>query len=286
MKVRDVMQKHVTTISQDESLALAQQLMLWGGIRHLPVRRKPDGRVVGIISERDVLRAYKRAAAEPELFARPVSEFMTTPVEHIHPDAELADAAADMATRKLGCLPVIEVGALVGIVSVSDVVGSLAQYPADYRKRPVQDVPSVASIMYPEPIAVHEDDRVIALAQRMVGAGVRHACVVDGEGSVVGIVSDRDVRRGLGDPARGLTPEDLPQAVRELRVSAIMTQDPRTIGQDAPISAVVTLFISTRYGAFPVVDERERLRGIVSYIDVLKHFESQSADGGKTQQSV
>jgi len=283
MKVRDVMQKHVTTISQDESLALAQQLMLWGGIRHLPVRRKPDGRVIGVISERDVLRAYKLLGADAQAFARPVSDFMTTPVEHIHPDAELADAAADMATRKLGCLPVIELGALVGIVSVGDVLGSLAQYPADYRKRSVPDAQSVASIMYPEPIAVHEDDRVVGLAARMVQAGVRHACVVDGEGAVVGIVSDRDVRRGLGDPARGLMPEQLPEALRELRVEQIMTPNPRSIGQDAPISAALSLLIATRFGALPVVDERERLRGILSYIDVLKYFEAKAADGGKLE---
>ena len=88
MKVRDVMQKHVTTIGEDESLALAQQVMLWSGIRHLPVRRKPDGRVVGIISERDVLRSFKSLGAEPEGFGRPVSEFMTSPADHIHPDAE------------------------------------------------------------------------------------------------------------------------------------------------------------------------------------------------------
>lgn len=281
MKVRDVMQKRVTTIAQDETLALAQQLMLWNGIRHLPVCRKPDGRVIGILSERDVLRAYKRLGTEPDAMARPVSELMTAPVEHIHPDAELADAAADMSTRKLGCLPVIEVGSLVGILTTSDVLGSLAQYPTDYRKRaPAGAAASVASIMYPEPIALHEDDRVLALAARMLQAGVRHACVVDGEGTVVGIVSDRDVRRSLGDPARGLAPEELPQALRELRVASIMTNYPRTIDQDAPISDAMALLISTRFGALPVVDARDRLRGIVSYIDVLKYCQAQSSAGG------
>jgi CBS domain-containing protein len=272
------MQKHVTTISEDDSLALAQQLMLWSGIRHLPVRRKPDGRVIGIISERDVLRSYRQLGAEPESFGRPVSEFMSSPAEHIHPDAELADAAADMATKKLGCLPVIELGALVGIITVNDVLGSLAHYPADYRKAqrttPEQGA-SIASIMYPEPIAMHADDHVVALAARLAQAGVRHACVVDGEGCVTGIVSDRDVRRALGDPLRALAGEALPSAVRELRVGQIMTHNPRTVNQDEPISTALSVLLSTRFGALPVVDERDRLRGILSYIDVLKYFDAQ-----------
>lgn len=279
MKVRDVMQKRVTTISEDESLALAQQLMLWSGIRHLPVRRKPDGRVVGIISERDVLRAFKRLGAEPESFGRPVSEFMSRPVEYIHPDAELADAAADMATKKLGCLPVIELGALVGIVTVNDVLGSLAQYPLDYRKRQRAQAAgaTVASIMYPEPIAMRADDPVVTLASRLARAGVRHACVVDGEGRVIGIVSDRDVRRAFGDPRHAFSERSLPSSLRELRVGQIMTANPRTLDQDEPISAALSVLLSTRFGALPVVDPRDRLRGIVSYIDVLRYFEAQQS---------
>jgi CBS domain-containing protein len=282
MKVRDVMQRHVITVAEDESLGRAQQQMLWSGIRHLPVRRKPDGRVIGVISERDVLRSYKQLGAEPDGFNRPVSEFMTRPAEHIHPDAELADAAADLTTRRIGCLPVIEVGALVGIITASDLLGSLAQYPADYRakqRRAAQPAASVASIMYPEPIAVHRDDLVVTLAARLAQAGVRHACVVDGTGCVTGIVSDRDLRRVLGDPMRALFERTLPAPVRELRVGQIMTANPRTILQDDPISLALSLLSSTRFGALPVVDERDRLRGIVSYLDVLKYFEEASASG-------
>jgi CBS domain-containing protein len=268
----------VTTIAEDESLGRAQQMMLWSGIRHLPVRRKPDGRVIGVISERDVLRSYKQLRAEPDGFNRPVSEFMTHPAEHIHPDAEAADAAADMATRKIGCLPVIEVGALVGIITVSDLLGSLAQYPADYRRKQKHSKPidaTIASIMFPEPIAMHPDDRVVSLATRLAQTGVRHACVVDGEGCVVGIVSDRDVRRVLGDPMRALSMQSLPEALHALRVDQVMTPNPRTIDQDQPISLALSVLLSTRFGALPVVDERDRLRGIVSYMDMLKFFESQ-----------
>lgn len=279
MKVRDVMQKQVITVAEDESLAVAQQQMLWSSIRHLPVRRKPDGRVIGVLSERDVLRSYKQLRAEPDGFNRPVSEFMTRPADHIHPDAELADAAADMATRKIGCLPVIEVGALVGIITTSDVLGSVAQYPSDYRrgKGAGGRAGSVATIMFPDPIAMHPDDLVVTLATRLAQAGVRHACVVDGIGCIAGIVSDRDVRRVLGDPMRALSEDSLPPALRELRVEEIMTANPRTVLEDEPISGALSLLLSTRFGALPVVDANDSLRGIVSYLDVLKHFQRASS---------
>jgi CBS domain-containing protein len=280
MKVRDVMQKQVITVAEDESLAVAQQRMLWSSIRHLPVRRKPDGRVIGVLSERDVLRSYRQLRAEPDGFNRPVNEFMTRPADHIHPEAELADAAADMATRKIGCLPVIEVGALVGIITTSDVLASVAQYPADYRRKEKGGrgrEGSVASIMFPDPIAMHPSDPVVTMAARLAQAGVRHACVVDGAGCIAGIVSDRDVRRVLGDPMRALTEESLPAVLRELRVEHIMTANPRTVLEDEPISCALSLLLSTRFGALPVVDANDRLRGIVSYLDVLKHFEQASS---------
>jgi CBS domain-containing protein len=51
---------------------------------------------------------------------------------------------------------------------------------------------------------------LIAAAARMAQRGVRHACVVDGAGRVIGIISDRDVRRVLGHPMRVLAPNYLP----------------------------------------------------------------------------
>jgi CBS domain-containing protein len=275
MRVRDVMQTHVSTIVEEDSLGHAQQMMQWGDIRHLPVVRTSDKRVTGMLSERDILRAYRTHPQQPELLTMPVRDFMVTPVEHIHPNAELADAAADMTTKELGCLPVIELGELVGLVTVGDVLGALAQYPADYRRRAAlrKDSAVVASIMYPEPIAVHADDQLLTAAASMARIGVRHACVVDADGCIVGIVSDRDVRRAFGDPRRALAPEHLPVRTRNVRVGQVMTRDPRTVDQDAPIDAALAELLNARVGALPVVDANDRLRGIVSYIDVLKYFD-------------
>jgi len=266
-KVRDAMQRGVISIQDTDSVALAQQMMLWNDIRHLPVLRSSDHKLVGVVSQRDMLRAL-HTGAHAEL---PVREIMSAPADYIHPNALVADAAADFNTKRIGCLPVVDAGEVVGMLSVSDVLGLLAQYPAK-RRAVTHGKESVASIMYPEPFAVPPDDRLVMTAQRMAQRGVRHACVVDGEGAVIGIVSDRDVRRLLGDPRRTLDASGLPKGASEARVSAAMSRNPVVVNQDETIQAALEALIKFRFGALPVVDDDGRMRGIVSYLDALQHF--------------
>ena len=271
MKVRDVMQQRVTVIAEDESLGLAQQVMRWTEVRHLPVVHTDTGRVVGILTDRDLVRATAEAQAKPLFMSRPVRELMTAPVEHIHPDAALEDAASDMTVKKLGCLPVMVAGELVGIITRSDVLSVLAQCPVSVpTPEHSSEPPPVAAIMHPEPVAARQGERLLAVAARMATARVRHACVVDDEGRVTGILSDRDVRRVIGHPLLALTRARLPRKIRELPVDLAMTRNPKTIDQAEPFTNALPALVDDRIGALPVVDARGALRGIVSYVDVLK----------------
>jgi CBS domain-containing protein len=123
------------------------------------------------------------------------------------------------------------------------------------------------------PIVARPDDLLRTAVAKMTAAGVRHVCVVDGEGRALGIVSDRDVRTVLGDPRRALLAGEQPrERLAQLRVAQVMTRDPRTVRDDAPIAAALDALLIERFGALPVVDERERVRGMVSYLDLLRHF--------------
>ncbi|MDD9933395.1 MAG: CBS domain-containing protein [Myxococcales bacterium] len=275
MKVKDVMQRNVTSVAEDETLALALQLMLWNDIRHLPVVRAADGRVTGLISERDLLRA-RAGQADDDVMERQVRDFMISPVEHIHPNADAADAAADLSTRKHGCLPVIDGGELVGIVTVSDLLATIAQYPTGRSQPQAQpasgDGASVQELMRGEPITVFEDDFLLSAAAKMVAGGVRHMCVVDADGRLIGIVSDRDVRSAVGDPARALSTAEPSERLAALRVVDVMTPQPRSVTADQPLSVVLDALLTDRFGAIPVVGGDDKLVGIVSYIDVLSHL--------------
>lgn len=268
MRVSDVMQRSVITIGEGESLGRALSLMLRADVRHLPVQRAPAGNVVGVLSERDVLRAHEACPGE-DLLARRVSELMRAPVRSVRPQAALADAAASLTGSDLGCLPVIEAGVLVGLITTEDVLAVVAQLPLRASAEGARD--EVRMLMTPNPLAARADDRVLTTAAKMIRAGVRHACVVDGDERVIGILSDRDVRQVIGDP-RHAVESGVPERVAELRVASAMTANPRTVQQHDPLSIALDALLTDRFGALPVVDEHDRLRGIVSYIDVLRHL--------------
>ncbi len=84
------------------------------GVRHLPVL--DDGHLVGVLSERDVLRAY---GVSRDLKI-PVSRFMTTEIVAVPPTAPAWETTGLMIDRKIGAILVVNEGKLVGIVSAED----------------------------------------------------------------------------------------------------------------------------------------------------------------------
>jgi CBS-domain-containing membrane protein len=115
----------------------ARELMKKRGLRHLPVV-DPRGRLVGIITDRDLrqvvfmpaLRARLANAAEL-LGAMTVSDMMTRKVVVVKPGATIAEAARLMHGRKIGALPVVERGRLVGIITESDILAAFEELLAE-----------------------------------------------------------------------------------------------------------------------------------------------------------
>jgi len=105
-------------------------VMRLGRIRHLPVVDDDDEtKIVGLVSLRDVFRGslaralgYGTRAQQKLLDMLFVKEVMTTELVTTTPDTPLVEAARLMAQRKLGCLPVLEDGRLVGILTEGDFV--------------------------------------------------------------------------------------------------------------------------------------------------------------------
>ena len=121
------------------------------------------------------------------------------------------------------------------------------------------------------PATTAVDDSLIDAAARMAERNVRHLPVVDGDHHVVGMLSDRDVRTLFGDSSRSLRPSDALVRLHSMHVADAMTRDAFVVRQDAAFSDVVRVFTEQRVGAVPVVDEADRLVGIISYVDVFKN---------------
>jgi CBS domain-containing protein len=126
-------------------------------------------------------------------------------------------------------------------------------------------------LMTRAPATAAADDHLIDAAARMLDRNVRHLPVIDGDHHVVGMLSDRDVRTAFGDSSRSLRPRDALVRLQAMHVADAMTRDAFVVRQDAPFTDVVRVFTEQRVGAVPVVDETERLVGIISYVDVFKN---------------
>lgn len=261
MKVHELMQRQVSTIDEDGTLALAAQLMLWREVRHLPV--VAGDRVVGILSERDVLHGYADAALGRMARAKDV---MHSPVHHVRPNADIADAAADMTTHKLGCVVVMESGKVVGMLTRTDLLATLAQYPM-----PEQGTTRrAAELMTRDVVTVEADDLLVEAAAKMTAAGIRHLCVVDVDGRLEGVLSDRDVRTEIGNPLTAATQEGAGRRLGALHVSHAMRTQAHTASPGSTVAELLDLFLVRRVGAVPVVDADGKVQGIVSYIDLLR----------------
>jgi CBS domain-containing protein len=130
-RVRDIMQTGVVTVSAGDTLSTVEDIMTLGGVRHMPVVR--GGTLVGVVSERDLLRAslsnltaFGQEERRAFLQVVEITRVMSTPPVVIDPDAEIEQAARLLAENRIGCLPVIEEGKLVGLVTETDVLRYIA----------------------------------------------------------------------------------------------------------------------------------------------------------------
>lgn len=268
MKVRELMKRRVFTVHEEDDLALAVQLMAWAEIRHLPVLDR-TGRLLGLLSERDVF-AYLSHEGGRDSLKDAVSRAMKHPVKVAHPDDDTAEVAARMARDKIGCLPVLEEGTLVGIVTVTDIVTERALQ--SFEPRPYESV-HLGAVMALKPATASPDDYLFDAVARMSAYRVRHLPVVDGDGRVVGMLADRDVRTAIGDPRRALLHEqEARERVRALRVADVMTREVAALREGDTLPAAVDVFLNRRYGAIPIVDANGVLVGVVSYLDVLRRL--------------
>jgi CBS domain-containing protein len=108
----------VATIAADSSVSDAVAILGQHRIGALPVVE--DGRVVGIVSERDVVYCLKDHGAE--ILAWPVSRVMSSPAITADPTTSVLSALAMMTQRRIRHLPVLVGGEIRGIVSIGDLV--------------------------------------------------------------------------------------------------------------------------------------------------------------------
>ena len=129
--VKEVMTTELVTLKQSDSIKDARKIMSEKGIRHIPVVGE-QGELIGIVTQRDVLRAGSSCLNENNLDENneqlddskvQVQKIMSDQVSLTHPKESLRVAGLELQRQKYGCLPVVEKNKLVGIITDSDFVG-------------------------------------------------------------------------------------------------------------------------------------------------------------------
>ena len=120
-------------------------------------------------------------------------------------------------------------------------------------------------------VTVHSDALVSGAVELMRSRRIRHLPVVDRGGRLVGIVTDRDLRQVVFDPAVQVRLQRATDALRGLSVREVMTWGAVTVSPDSSIRDAARLMHERKVGALPVVDG-DRVVGMLTERDVLATF--------------
>ena len=126
LRVRDSMTRDVVTLGPEASAAEAWAVCQDNNIRHVPVVE--GSRLVGLVSDRDLrdVRGGGDRESETPRWVR-LGDMMTREIVTIHPLDTIEHAAREIYDRKIGCLPVVADGELVGIITSADMMRTLIE---------------------------------------------------------------------------------------------------------------------------------------------------------------
>ncbi|MBS4176004.1 acetoin utilization AcuB family protein [Lederbergia citrea] len=129
MIVEQIMTKDVITLTQDDSIKSAHQLMREHTIRHLPLINQKD-EIIGLVTERDIKDATPASWDDgrlQEIMKMPLSSIMKTNLITGHPLDFVEEVAVLFYDHKIGCLPIINRGKLVGIITGTDLLHTMVE---------------------------------------------------------------------------------------------------------------------------------------------------------------
>lgn len=194
--VRSAMQGIPATANPDESLASAIDRLSRSPVDVLPIVE--HGFLIGQITATDLFEA-ERIPIEPSLQPITAADAMTEPAVSVSPTDSLLDAAKLMVDHQVRHLPVVEDGAVVGMLSDRD-IRTVAGDPVRYVQSREGDgarMLSVRDAMSPTALTIPSDRPLRELANELADERVGALPIVDADGKLIGIVSYVDALRAL-----------------------------------------------------------------------------------------
>ena len=129
----------------------------------------------------------------------------------------------------------------------------------------------VRDFMTKDPLTLREDDLLRQAVEVVMVRRIRHIPVLDEKGSLVGIVTDRDVQGTLPSPLSAAAPEEYEALLETTPLARIMTKSVITVGPDDLAAEAVETLLADRIDGLPVV-ENGRVVGIFTVRDALRAY--------------
>jgi CBS-domain-containing membrane protein/PII-like signaling protein len=303
LRVADVMNREVLRVRPDTPLKDLVGLLIGRDYRAVPVVDEAE-RVIGIVTNGDLvargglaMRLELLATASREAIQRQLAslaenghtaaDVMTREVATVAPAISVVDAARLMAQQRLKRLPVVDTtGHLLGIVSRVDLLRTVAQgYPApEQQLRQARPARRVGDVMRTQVPIVSLQASLPEVIDAIVSTRLNRAVVIDKQGRVVGIVTDADLVRRLGERP-GIVTSLMRRAAavpitNGVKVADLMISDVVTTRPEVEVEMAMQEMLAQRRKILPVVDDQGRLIGIVDRFDLLQAIAGRSGEGG------
>jgi acetoin utilization protein AcuB len=136
----------------------------------------------------------------------------------------------------------------------------------------------VKDVMHTAVTTVTPETRASTAHQVMTmrAARMRHLPVVTHEGILVGILTDRDLRRAAASDAPPMAEHEWRSLLDKLRVRDIMTPEVVTVHETTPVAEAGQIFLQKKFGCLPVVRDNHTLEGMLTVTDLLRAYTAQS----------
>lgn len=277
MRIMNYATRDVVTLSPGDSIDRAISIMEERGFHHLIVRS--DRRVTGMVSDRDILLstgwmlAVERQAdpSQPRSVIGPtlIGQIMSSPVHCAVPTLGAYEAARIFVERKIGALPIVDGDVLLGILTQTDLLHGLRDH---FRMDDLADKvldSQISTLMHPRVVSTTPTSAIFEVVSIFRHHHIRHVPVV-ADGKLIGILSDRDVRRAIGwAHIRDMQAEAQSRVFESpVFVENIMQRDVRTVAPGDTVRVALSRMLESRIHSLPVV-QGDQLAGIVTQTDFL-----------------
>ena len=270
--VADIMTAAPIVVEVPGSRSDAINIMVRNGLTGLPVIRSSDGKLMGVVSRRDVFRKFD----EDQL-----SLIMKKGCITVTPETTIEEAARIFSTKRIHRLPVVDDGKLVGIVTPTDMLRLVKEMKTDLLAEDVIRTTCVTA---------YEDEPLTYTIPAMRISDVPALPVLDAQGKLVGILTDRDLfsdqvkntddlkALGIADVgnmagARNVLPLFYTATDKYMsddrKVKDFMVKDPYTVFKKTNVSEVAKIMLTNDFGQIPVHGNKDELVGMVYDVDVL-----------------